>query len=75
MTRIVRIINVAASAARPRGACRVDYTKDGATRTLWSSETGHAYCAKQATALVTKFTEARYTCHPETIEQSDAAAR
>ncbi|MDP8986573.1 MAG: hypothetical protein M3N97_16330 [Pseudomonadota bacterium] len=53
----------------------MDYTKDGTTRTLWSSETGHAYCAKQATALVTQFAEARYTCHPETVEQADAAAR
>jgi hypothetical protein len=73
MKRIVSIITFGPSDKQPRGACRVDYTKDGATRTVWSSGTGHAYCAKQATVLVTKLAEAHYLCRPETAEQPDEA--
>src|SRR5882757_94051 len=67
--RIVTIITFAPSDRQPHGACRVDYTKDGATRTLWTSGSGHAYCAKRATLLVTRLVEAHYACRPETIEQ------
>jgi hypothetical protein len=71
--RIVSIVSLAPSAGHPRGACRVDYTRGGVTRTLWSSATGHAYCAKQATRLVTKLVEAHYSCRLETAEQTDDA--
>jgi hypothetical protein len=47
----------------------VDYTKDGATKEMWSSATGHAYCTKQATKLVTKLTEAHYECRLQTPQQ------
>jgi hypothetical protein len=69
MTRIVSIITLPPSDRQPRGACRVDYTKDGATKTLWSSATSHAYCIKQATAFVTKLAEAHYSCSLQTVEQ------
>lgn len=73
MKRVVSIVSFPASGRQPRGACRVDYTKGGATKTVWSSVTGHAYCAKRATILVTKLVEAHYSCRPETAEQSDDA--
>ena len=71
--RIVSIISLGPSDRQPRGACRVDYTKDGATNTLWSSATGLAYCAKQATSLVTRLVEAHYSCRLETVEKTDDA--
>jgi len=71
--RIVSIISLGPSDRQPRGTCRVDYTKDGATKTMWSSATGFAYCAKQATGLVTKLVEAHYSCRLETVEQTDDA--
>jgi hypothetical protein len=50
-----------------RGACRVDYTKDGKTRTLWSSSSDHAYCTSKALSLVTKLIQGNYTCKPESV--------
>lgn len=71
--RIVRIISFVHSGRQPRGACRVDYSKDGTTKTLWSSATGLAYCAKRATSLVTRLAEAHYACRLETLGQTDDA--
>lgn len=70
-TRIVSIININSSDKQSPGACRVDYTKGGVTKTLWSSKTGHAYCVTRATQLVTKLTLDRYTCRRDTAEQPD----
>jgi hypothetical protein len=69
MKRMVSIITFAPSQRQPRGACRVDYTRDGVTKQVFSSATGHAYCTKQATALVTKLGEAHYTCRLQTLEE------
>jgi hypothetical protein len=71
--RIVSIFSFGPSAKQPHGACRVDYTKDGKTSTIWSSGTSRSYCAKPATVLVTKLVEAHYSCRPETIEQPEEA--
>lgn len=68
---IVSIVSLGQSDRRRRAACRVDYTKNGKTKTLWSSATGLAYCAKRATGLVTKLVEAHYSCRVETVEQTD----
>jgi hypothetical protein len=70
MKRIVSIITFAPSDRQPRGACRVDYTKEGVTKEVFSSGTGHAYCTKQATALVTKLGEAHYSCRLQTLEEN-----
>ena len=71
--RIVSIISLPPSEKQPHGSCRVDYTKGGATKTVWSSGSGYAYCAKHATVLVTKLVEAHYSCHPETVEPPNDA--
>jgi hypothetical protein len=51
--------------AREPKACRVDYTRNGRTTTLWSSKTGYAYCVAKAASLVTKLTEGHYSCKPQ----------
>jgi hypothetical protein len=71
MKRIVSIITVDPSDRQPRGSCRVDYAKDGTAKTVWSSVTSHAYCVKQATALVTKLVESHYSCSLQTVEQTE----
>jgi hypothetical protein len=70
-TRLVSIVTVPASDRQPHGSCRVDYTKDKVTKTLWSSSTSHGYCIKKATAFVTQLAEAHYSCSLKTKEQPE----
>jgi hypothetical protein len=56
---------------RASGACRVDYTKDGETKTVWTSKNDYAYCVARAVSLVTKLAEGNFSCKPETVEQPD----
>ena len=70
-TRMVSIITEPPSGRQPRGSCRVDYTRDGVTKTLWSASTGHAYCVKKATAFVTKLAEDHYSCNLKTKERPE----
>jgi hypothetical protein len=62
----------------PRGAgCRVDYTKNGLTKPVWSSSGDYAYCVKQAVGLVTQLSKGHFSCRPQTAGQdgvSDSAA-
>lgn len=58
---------------RESSGCRVDYTKDGKTKTVWSSNNDYAYCVAKAVSLVTKLTEGNFSCKPETVEQPDEA--
>ena len=67
--RIVSVVK--ADAAREPKACRVDYTRNGRTTTLWSSKTGYAYCVGKAASLVTKLTEGHYSCKPQSVEAPD----
>jgi hypothetical protein len=53
------------------GGCRVDYTKDGETKTVWTSRKDYAYCVAKAVTLVTKLSEGNFSCKPETVEQPD----
>ena len=55
------------NAAREPKACRVDYTRNGRTTTLWSSKTGYAYCVAKAASLVTKLAEGHYSCKPQSV--------
>ena len=52
-------------------ACRVDYTRNGRTTTLWSSKTGYAYCVAKAASLVTKLAEGHYSCKPRSVGSPD----
>jgi hypothetical protein len=71
--RVVTIFNGnAADGRRGSGGCRVEYTRDGATKTMWTSKTDYAYCVAKAVLLVTKLTEGNFSCKPESIERPDA---
>jgi hypothetical protein len=66
--RLVSIYRNASGHEWGSGGCRVDYTKGGETKTVWSSKNDYAYCTKRALALVTKLTQGNYSCKPETVE-------
>jgi hypothetical protein len=74
----LRVISIyrdpAGDAARATG-CHVDYTREGATRTVWSASTksGYAYCVKKALSLVTTLTKDRYACTPDSVERAGEA--
>ena len=63
--RVVSLIK--ADATREPKACRVDYTRNGRTTTVWSSKTGYAYCAAKAAKLVTKLADGHYSCKPQSV--------
>jgi hypothetical protein len=62
---------VKADAAREPKSCRVDYTRNGRTTTVWSSKTGYAYCVAKAASLVTKLAEGHYSCTPQSVGAPD----
>jgi hypothetical protein len=63
---ISRIISISANGG-DRAICRVDYTKGGKTKTLWSASSNRAYCTKKALSLVTKLIQDNYSCKPESV--------
>jgi hypothetical protein len=67
--RMVSVVKT--DAAREPKACRVDYTRNGRTTTLWSSKTGYAYCVAKAASLVTKLAEGHYSCKPQSVGAPD----
>jgi hypothetical protein len=67
--RVVTIVND--NSKQDSSGCRVDYTKDGETKTVWSSKKDYAYCVSKAVSLVTKLAEGNFSCKPETQEQPD----
>jgi hypothetical protein len=67
--RMVSVVKT--DAAREPKACRVDYTRNGRTTTLWSSKTGYAYCVAKAASLVTKLAEGHYSCRPQLVGAPD----
>jgi hypothetical protein len=56
------------------GRCRVEYTKNGMTRSLWSSNSDYAYCVRQAVGLVTKLSKGHFSCKPRTVEPAGKEA-
>jgi hypothetical protein len=68
-TRVVSIYSQnASSGEHERGPCRVDYTKDGKTNTLWSSTSDRTFCTKKALSLVTRLIQANYSCKPQSVD-------
>ena len=65
--RLVSIFIRAADAKQASAACRVDYTKDGKTQTLWASQADRAYCTAKAIGLVTKLVEGNFVCKPQAM--------
>jgi hypothetical protein len=54
----------------PRGGCRVDYTRNGVTKPVWSANGDYAYCVKMAVGLVTKLSKGNFSCKPQTNDQA-----
>jgi len=48
--------------------CRVDYTRGGKTRSLWSAGHDYAYCVRKALAIVGLLEQVRFKCIPQTHE-------
>lgn len=48
--------------------CRVDYIRDGKTRSLWSAGHDYTYCVRQALKIVGLLEQARFNCTPRTRE-------
>jgi hypothetical protein len=67
--RMVSVVKT--DAAREPKACRVDYTRNGKTTTVWSSKTSYAYCVAKAASLVTKLAEGHYSCRPQSVGAPD----
>jgi hypothetical protein len=69
---VKRVVTISkGNAADGSGGCRVDYTRDGKTKTVWTSKTDYAYCVAKAVLLVTKLAEGNFSCKPESIERPD----
>jgi len=68
--RVISVFNLEDPDGRQqRAGCRVDYTKDGVTKTVYTSKTGRAYCAAKAALLVTNLAKGNYACRAQTLEQ------
>jgi len=48
--------------------CRVDYTREGRTRSLWSAGHDYAYCVRKAVEIVGLLERVRFKCSPQTHE-------
>jgi hypothetical protein len=46
--------------------CRVDYLRDGKTRSLWSAGHDYAYCVRKALEIVRLLEQLRFNCSPQT---------
>src|SRR5579862_2690473 len=53
--------------------CRVDYTREGKTRSLWSAGHDYAYCVRKALEIVGLLEQARFKCSPQTRETPRSA--
>jgi hypothetical protein len=48
--------------------CRVDYTRDGKTRSLWSSGHDYKFCVRKALEIVGLLEEVNFKCSPHSAE-------
>jgi hypothetical protein len=60
---------------RPYGSqrCRVDYTRDGKTRSLWSSGHEYQFCVRKALEIVKLLESVNYNCTPHVADDEDPA--
>jgi hypothetical protein len=61
---------------RPPGRsqrCRVDYTRDGKTRSLWSSGHDYKFCVRKALEIVGLLEGVNFKCSPQTREAAGSA--
>jgi hypothetical protein len=48
--------------------CRVDYTRDGKTRSLWSSGHDDKFCVRKALEIVGLLQGVNFKCSPQTMD-------
>jgi hypothetical protein len=55
--------------------CRVDYTRDGKTRSLWSSGHHYEYCVRKALEIVGLLEGVNFKCSPQTKTATEPPTR
>jgi hypothetical protein len=55
--------------------CRVDYTRDGKTRSLWSSGRHYEYCVRKALEIVGLLEGVNFKCSPQTKTATEPPTR
>lgn len=62
---------------RPDGSrrCRVDYTRDGRTRSLWSSEHDYQFCVRKALDIIGLLESVKFKCRPQTSDAAGPSSR
>lgn len=61
---------------RPSGGsqrCRVDYTRDGKTRSLWSSRHDYGLCVRKALEIVGLLEGVNFKCRPQARQAAGPA--
>lgn len=61
---------------RPPGSsqrCRVDYTRDGKTRSLWSSRHDYGFCVRKTIEIVGLLEGVKFKCSPQAREPAEPA--
>lgn len=53
--------------------CRVDYTRDGKTRSLWSSGHDYGFCVRKALDIVGLLEGVNFKCSPQAREAAEPA--
>ena len=66
------VSNASADGHEQGPECRVDYIRNGVTRTLWSSHTSRSYCNGKASSLVAKFRSGIFSCEPLHLQGKDS---
>ncbi len=53
--------------------CRVDYTRDGNTRSLWSSGHDYKFCVRKALEIVGLLEGVNFKCSPHSTQAAESA--
>jgi hypothetical protein len=51
--------------------CRVDYIKNGMTKTIWSSRTSRSYCDGKASHLAARLEASHFSCSPLRLQRTE----
>ena len=67
-----RLIGIYRPPADPK-RCRVDYTRDGKTRSLWNSGHDYQFCVRKALEIVGLLEGVNFKCSPHSEEAAGPA--
>lgn len=60
--REINVYRTESSQGGDAGHCRIDYIKNGATRTVWSAATRKSYCDGKAAKLIAILESSHFSC-------------